>query len=45
MHKNETPSSIHRQLLAFYGEDTMDVSTVYCRLYGDKIEKEWCIFT
>jgi hypothetical protein len=29
MHKNEAPTSIHRQLLAFYGEDTVDESTVY----------------
>jgi hypothetical protein len=30
MYKNEDPTSIHGQLLAFYGENTMDVSTVYC---------------
>jgi len=29
----------------FYGEDTVDVSTVYYMSYGDKIEKEWCLFT
>jgi len=45
MQKNETPTSIHRQLLAFYGEDTVDVSTVYRTSYGDKMESEWWIFT
>ena len=45
MHKNETLTSIHGQLLAFHGEDTADVSTVYHISYGDKIEGEWWIFT
>jgi len=45
MHKNETPTSVHRQLLAFYGEDTVDVSNVYRTSYGDKTETERWIFT
>ena len=28
-HKNETPIKIHWQLLVFYGEDTVDISTVH----------------
>jgi hypothetical protein len=28
-HENETPIEIHRRLLAFYGEDTVDISTVH----------------
>jgi hypothetical protein len=29
IHKNETPIKIHWQLLVFYGEDTVDISTVH----------------
>jgi hypothetical protein len=28
MHKNETPTEIHRQLWDFYGEDTVDINTM-----------------
>jgi hypothetical protein len=30
MHGNGTPIKIHRWLLAYYGEDTVDISTVHC---------------
>jgi hypothetical protein len=29
MHENETPIRIHVQLLAFYGEDNVNISTVH----------------
>jgi hypothetical protein len=29
MHKNETPGRIHQRLLAFCGEDTVNVSSVH----------------
>jgi hypothetical protein len=29
-HKNENPVRIHQQLLAFYDEDTVDVSVGHC---------------
>jgi hypothetical protein len=44
MHKNETPTSIHEQLLAVDGEDTVDVSTLYRTSCGGKIKREWWIF-
>jgi hypothetical protein len=30
MHGSETPTGIHCQLFAFYGEDTVDITTTVC---------------
>jgi len=32
MHENETPIRIHLQLLTFYGEDDLNISTVPQRM-------------